>query len=575
MRRPVLALGLLLAMACPAQQPDIRLQVLSLYKIRQAEVHPLSGARLHWCAACPATPWTEALHVSALRSLLRNDESGKSAEGLWLDGGVRVEFDGGPPRTLRTPLEIHAKAGELVFITRLPVEEYTAAVVQGETSGDMPPEALRAMAVAARTYTTHFRERHKTEHFDFCDSTHCQFVNAGVSPAVEAAVEQTRGELLWERGKTVAAYYHQDCGGKTEAAANAWPVATHTADNGQSDPYCVRLSKPWRSEVSRRDLAAALQSSGLRVPSRWEQIRVLRRTSSGRAETLLLADAGGANGVELSASSLRFAVGRAMGWAVIKSNLYEVVASGDHFVFTGRGTGHGVGLCQLGAAEMAREGKSYREILAFYYPRAVIGVAASGIVWKKSASSRLDVFSVDDESVSILQSAMRALAWAEAQTHMQPAERPAVYVYPSVEMFRNATGEPGWVAASTRDNNIRMQPAKVLGSRVEGTLRHELIHLLLESHTAPGTPLLFREGMAMLLSGDAPHGPQTLSAQRMESILRERGDAKQMQAAYASSLATVARLEQRYGRSSLLSWLRDGVPSGVIEIRTQDASHHR
>ena len=155
-------------------------------------------------------------------------------------------------RTLRTPVEVHANAGTLVFITRMTVEEYTAAVVQGETAGDMPAEALRAMAVAARTYATHFRGRHKAEHFDFCDSTHCQFVNANVAPAVVAAAEQTRGELLWDHGKPVAAYYHQDCGGKTEAASNVWPKADGAGSDTLNDPYCVRS----RSRGGRRFRAA-------------------------------------------------------------------------------------------------------------------------------------------------------------------------------------------------------------------------------------------------------------------------------------------------------------------------------
>ena len=577
MRRLLFALGLLLTPVCLAQQPDIRLQILSLYKIREATVHPLDGTTLRWCAQCESTPWKQALHISASGSLVRNDEDGKTAAVLWLDGKTRLEFDAAPPRTLRMPLEIHANAGALVFIARLTMEEYTAEVVQGETSGDMPPEALRAMAVAARTYATRFRERHKAEHFDFCDSTHCQFVNENIAPAVAAAVEQTHGELLWDHGKPVAAYYHQDCGGKTEAARNVWPEAEGAGSNVHSDPYCVRVSKPWRSEISRRDLEAVLKGSGLRVPRRWERIRVLRRTPSGRAQTLMLEDGSGGNNVPMAASSLRFAVGRAMGWSLLKSDLYEVASAGDHFVFTGRGTGHGVGMCQLGAAEMAREGKGYREILAFYYPGTAIGVAASGIVWRKSPSARLDVFTVDDGSAVVLKAAERALEWSESQTRLHAAMRPAIYVYPSVEMFRNSTGEPGWVAASTRGNKIRMQPAKVLGARAEHVLRHEFVHLLLEANTASQTPLWFREGLAMLLSGDAPTSAPRLAPQRMEKILDRRVNDKAMQAAYASSLGTVARLEQQYGRSELLGWLSGGIPSGVLdgESSAQELAHHR
>ncbi len=576
MRRLLLAMGLLLAPLCLAQQPDIRLQVLSLYRIQSASLDPLEGSTLRWCAKCDSTRWKQSLRISAQGSLVRNDDDGKTAPVLWIDGGIRVELEAAPPRTLHAPIEVHASSGNLFFIERLTVEEYTAAVVQGETSGEMPPEALRAMAVAARTYATRFRERHKAEHFDFCDSTHCQFVNANVTSAVTAAVEATRGELLWDHGTPLAAYYHQDCGGKTEAARVVWPEASQSSTGGLDDPYCVRVSKPWRAEISRRDLEAALQRSGLRVPRHWRQIRVLRRTPSGRAQTLLLADASGANGIPLAASSLRFAVGRAMGWSLLKSDLYDVASAGDSIVFTGRGTGHGVGMCQLGAAEMAREGKGYRDILAFYYPGAALGVAASGIAWHKSPSARLDVFTVEDASAEVLKAAGRALAWAESQTRLHAAMRPAIYVYPSVEIFRNATGEPGWVAASTSGNKIRMQPAKLLGAQVEHVLRHEMVHLLLEANAAPQTPLWFREGMAMLLSGDAPSSAPPMTPQKMEAALSQRSDYKAVQAAYASSLGTVARLEQQYGRDQLLSWLNTGIPSAVLDgnVRAQQAAYH-
>jgi stage II sporulation protein D len=225
---------------------------------------------------------------------------------------------------------------------------------------------------------------------------------------------------------------------------------------------------------------------------------------------------------------------------------------------------------------MAREGKSYRDILAFYYPGAALGVAASGIAWRKSPSARLDVFTVEDASAAVQKAAGRALAWAESQTRLHAAMRPAIYVYPSVEIFRNATGEPGWVAASTTGNKIRMQPAKLLGAQVEHVLRHEMVHLLLEANAAPQTPLWFREGMAMLLSGDAPSSAPPMTPQKMEAALSQRSDYKAVQAAYASSLGTVARLEQQYGRDQLLSWLKTAIPSAVLDgnVRAQQAAYH-
>ncbi len=568
-----LALALMVGIASEgwAQQPEIRLEVMSLYRMGRATVYPLEGARMRWCARCEASGWTKAVRISAAGATVRDEANGRTAEALWIDGGVRVEGEAAE-RTLATGAEIRAKDGRLVVIARMPVEDYTAAVVQGETAGEMPTEALRAMAVAARTYATRFRERHKAEHFDFCDTTHCQFANLKVTAAVRAAVDATRGELLWKDGRPVAAYYHQDCGGRTEAAKDVWPSAE--GSEGRSDPYCVRVAKPWRAEIARRELDAAMKAAELKVAPGWERITVLRRTPSGRAQTLSFA-AGSGSGVVVAASSVRFAVGRAMGWGVLKSDWYEVSRMGDHFVFSGRGTGHGVGMCQLGAGEMAREGKGYREILAFYYPGATVSVAASGIRWSRSAGAGVDVFVVEGKAEDALKTAGRALEWAEMRTGLRARTRPEVYVYPTVEMFRNATGEPGWVAASTRGKRIRMQPTKVLGARVEEVLRHELVHWLLEEQAGERVPMWFREGLALVVCGERTEGAQRMTARRMEEVLMARKDDGAMRAAYASAAETVARLEARYSRAELVRWLGRGIPAGALDEAglTEQGSH--
>jgi stage II sporulation protein D len=457
------------------------------------------------------------------------------------------------------------------------MEEYVAEVVQGETSGQMPPEALTAMAVAARTYATRFRQRHKSEGFDFCDTTHCQYVKTDISPAVSTAVRRSRGEILWLHGRPFAAYYHKDCGGRTESAADAWAAIANSSSISQNDPYCVRVSQPWRVEISRDDIAAALKAAGLHQPENWNRIAILNRTPSGRAKTLLLAVGNSQGGIPVSASSFRFALGRRMGWGLLKSDLYKVTGSGDHLIFRGRGVGHGVGLCQTGAAEMASEGKSYREILAFYYPGTTVSVAAAGIEWQIISKGQVDVKVADGSSSEVAKIAPSALAWAESHSGFRAVDRPSVYVYPDVKMFRDSTGEPGWVAASTKGDQIRIQPPHVLGSRLESVLRHEFLHFLVESNSSPGTPLWYREGLVMLFAGESSEAQPLLPPQKMEEIFRQRRDERKTQRAYASAIASVARLERRYGRAELIRWLRRGIPPGVLDRSSfpQESSHDR
>src|ERR1019366_8095369 len=103
----------------------------------------------------------------------------------------------------------------------------------------------------------------------------------------------------------------------------------------------------------------ALRDSGLRAPDGLDQISILGRTPSGRASTLTLAGASGS--VRISADSFRFAVGRELGWNTLRSDRYRVQSSKARIAFEGSGSGHGVGLCQLGAEQMGSEGRPYRD----------------------------------------------------------------------------------------------------------------------------------------------------------------------------------------------------------------------
>ena len=393
----------------------------------------------------------------------------------------------------------------------LSLDEYTAGVLGGEAAGLKSAEALKAMAVAARTYAVKFRGRHREEGFDFCDRQHCQsFHPEAVTDAIRAAVDATSGELLWREGSLAETLYTQDCG-------------------GVNDPYCPRT--PWTSTLRPVEIARALREAGLRQPAKLD-LRITRRDSSGRAQEL---DLGG--GVAISASSFRFAIGRALGFSKLPSDLYQV----SGFTFTGRGAGNGVGLCQLGADRMPG---SYRDILAFYYPGAVVGLSASGIHWTRLAGERIELWTTaparDREWIGV---AERLLADAESTTGMQLDAHPQLRLYPTVAMFRDATGEPAWNAASTKGRIIRMQPAGLN----RAVLKHELLHLLIESRARAGLPWWFREGLALSLAGGAPP------------------DSK----AYADARRRTDDCIARYGRGAVLGWVAAGLPP---ELKNASAS---
>ena len=145
---------------------------------------------------------------------------------------------------------------------------------------------------------------------------------------------------------------------------------------------------------------------------------------------------------------------------------------------------------------------------------------------------------------------------------------PRLKIYATVAAFRNSTGEPGWVAASTRGRTIQMQPADVLrrAGTLESTLHHELLHMLIESYARSGTPLWFREGLVLYLAGPNPPTSAASSFEdvaALEKALRSPASEEQMRAAYAEAQRRVAQLARQHGKEALLGWVQNGLPTEV------------
>ena len=145
-------------------------------------------------------------------------------------------------------------------------------------------------------------------------------------------------------------------------------------------------------------------------------------------------------------------------------------------------------------------------------------------------------------------------------------------VYPTVAAFRDATGEPGWVAASTRGRTIRLQPTDVLrdAGTLESTLRHELLHMLVESHAKAGTPLWFREGLVLYLAqpNAEPRGSATFdSVAALEKALRAPASEHQLREAYADARSRLAKMAREHGKEPLVDWLQNGMPAQVAVKR--------
>ncbi|MFN7997133.1 MAG: SpoIID/LytB domain-containing protein [Bryobacteraceae bacterium] len=456
-------------------------------------------------------------------------------------------------------VKVRVSSGGGSTVIDLPAERYVAGVLAGESSVFRSDSALRAMALAARTYAVRLRGRHSAEGFDFCSSTHCQRVDLkSITPRLESIAEETAGELVWFRGRPAFTPYSRACGGQTENAAALWPDLASPYLKSHNDEWCRRAGvRPWQWSGDPVAIVQALVRSGLRVPRKLAGISIAKRTASGRAAVLTLIGAG--ESLPVSAGSFRLAVARDLGWNSIASEFYEVKTGGGRLEFQGRGSGHGIGLCQSGADQMGTEGRTYRDILAFYYPGTAVGVTAQGLSWQRLGGATLALWTTEPQrDGGVLAIAEREMHGALERTAWQPPRGADIRVYPDVDSFRNATGEPGWVAAYTSGRHIHLQPVAVLRSRgaLESTLRHESMHLLLESRAAPELPIWFREGLAGYLAGSRtrPTGAVPPEVRR----------------AYSDSIRVVTGLAQRYGEATVLGWVSAGLPP---DVRNASSNH--
>jgi stage II sporulation protein D len=275
-------------------------------------------------------------------------------------------------QTYTGPLSVHVDGdgrGPLQLVNTVPLETYVAGVVASEYTLD-DTEGMKAMAVVARTYALRGAAA-STESYDHVDHVRSQVYRgvASITPAARSAVEATRGEVLTYDGRVIQAVYSSSSGGHTANNEDVWDADEELPYlRGKRDPYdTASPHDDWRATVSRPALLRALSRHyGFNV----DGFLLGDRSADGRVETIELL--GGTGTQEVSSNDFRLAVNRGVSGVNLKSTMFDARRSGDRYVFEGRGFGHGVGLSQWGAHEMARRGFGYHDILAFYYTDVAI-----------------------------------------------------------------------------------------------------------------------------------------------------------------------------------------------------------
>jgi stage II sporulation protein D len=457
-------------------------------------------------------------------------------------------------------------------VLTLPSERYVAAVLKAEAAPSEPQESLRALAILARTYAlngTHFTAASGHLVAELCDSTECLAMRLEpASAAIEDAVQSTAGETLWFRGHRAEVFFSQSCGGLTEDAGAVWPNLRGVPYlGGHADPYCVRHdTASWHTEVPLTKLADIAKAEGWNVPANLAAVRVTERSQSHRVLRVVFTGSDGSSAA-VSASALRFGIGRALGWDRVRSDAYDLAVRNNALVFDGRGHGHGVGLCQEGATEMATEHKSAREILAFYFPGTAVRIIPGDDGWQETRVGQLTVRAT--QPLTPEQTTALERTWSEAQTRFPPRQltAPEIILAPTTEVFRQLTAQPGWMLASTRGNSIVLQPDAVLsvqGRAASDTLLHEMLHVLVEAEADERAPLWLREGLVEVLVDEASAtSANTMSANAIDLALSHASSLGESERAHRAAAARVRALVARYGLSAVRGWLSSGVPVGV------------
>jgi stage II sporulation protein D len=568
-------------MPCLAQSRDeaarsLTVEVFSPHKVASVTLTPLGqNETVKLCGGCRAKAVRKPLTATVRGDAVELGSGGRANE-VELAGAFRVEPDGGVKAIAAAGVwTLRVVHGELRVLLSMDSERYVALALRGEAGAREPIESLKAMAIAVRTFALENADRHKADGFDLCDSTHCQALKFGTPSAqVEQAVRETTGETLWSGARRALVFYTQNCGGRSEDASQAWPGTRAPYLKAHADPYCTRHgTAEWHAEIALADVARVAQSAGWKLPQRIDAVRVLKRTDEGRV--LRLEFSGDGSGAPVTASSLRFALNRALGWNQLRSDWYTVTLRNGILSFDGRGYGHGVGLCQAGATEMAAEGRSAAEILNFYFPATRVGVTAEGGAWRSTREAGWTLWSAGSSPALVRDG---NAAWAKARSlyplHAassgQQALDPDVWAMSTTELFRQATSEPGWMLASTQGTRVFLQPSAVMeqDGHEENTLLHEFLHVLVESESSAQTPLWLREGIVEALAGGSSQQEGVGAGVRvtdLEAWLARPASEAESQRAHAEAARLAGALIARDGLEQVRTWVRSGgVPAGAI-----------
>lgn len=309
---------------------------------------------------------------------------------------IGIDFHWQQKRTLKFAggLKFIVEGDCITAVNCIGMENYLLSVISSEMKSSSSLELLKAHAVISRSWLLARMEERKSggaaphREFDVCADDHCQRYQGlamAVGESVRRAIDQTWGQVLRYRGALCDTRYSKCCGGRTELYSTCWEDKDFPYLQSVEDRFCdcehseilpqvlndydMRTMDfhDWTVKYSREELSTLVHRRTGVDYGEILSLEPVERGPSGRIKYLRI------NGTKHSAViGKELAIRRALSETHLKSSAFEVTVDGDFFVLRGRGWGHGVGLCQIGAAVMASEGYDYRQILSHYYVGAEV-----------------------------------------------------------------------------------------------------------------------------------------------------------------------------------------------------------
>jgi stage II sporulation protein D len=260
-------------------------------------------------------------------------------------------------RTYPDNVEISIAFKTLRIINVLDVEDYIAGVVEAESGTKTTSEYYKLQAILCRTYALSHMRRHEAEGFHICDQVHCQaFKGRTLDTDIINAVEDTRGLVIVDSDlNLITAAFHSNCGGQTVNSEDVWALPVPYL-KAVRDTFCLAMPHAkWVRKIATEDWMSYLAlKHKYPVQDSVSFINAVNYPQDIRS--IYFID----KGLKIPLKTIR------SDWQ-LKSTYFSIQQKSDSVIFTGKGYGHGVGLCQEGAMRMAKLGYVYKDILHFYY----------------------------------------------------------------------------------------------------------------------------------------------------------------------------------------------------------------